>query len=219
MIEPYHETVIYIRTSTKEQNPLNQLKDCESIRPVNQKTETFVKYTLLEDQQSAWRENKDREAFEKLLKLIKTRKVRNVIVWDVDRVYRDRKKLISFFVLCKAYKCKIYSYRQRWLEEINKIPEPWNEIVNDLMIQIFGWIAEDESNKKSDRIKAAIRIKKGKKVSYKGNKWGRKSLSTFKRNKVLEAHNDDMLTYRQISAKTGVSIGAVHKIIKESKGE
>jgi len=45
------------------------------------------------------------------------------------------------------------------LEEINKIPKPWNDIMFDLLLNIFGWIGEEESTKKSDRIKLSIRKK------------------------------------------------------------
>ncbi len=215
MNEVFKETIIYIRTSTKEQNPYNQLKDCESIRPKDQKTNTFVDYMLLEDEQSAWKDDKDRVGFDKLRSYIKNNKIRNLIVWDLDRLYRNRKKLIAFFKFCKIHRCKIYSFRQKFFEEINNMPEPWNEAIYDLMLQIMGWIAQDESDKKSDRIKAAVRKRNGRTTSYKGNVWGRKPISTYKRNKIISSYIQDMKPYRVIASEVGVSIGVVHKTIKE----
>jgi DNA invertase Pin-like site-specific DNA recombinase len=158
---------IYIRTSTEEQEPENQIKDIELISGKD--------YLLFKDKQSAWKDNLDREQFTNLKKDIQLKKISELYVWDLDRIFRNRKKLIEFFELCKLYKCKIHSYRQQWLEQLNNIPEPFNEIMHSLMVQIMGWLAEEESNKKSERIKVSIRRNQGITSSYKGNKWGRKS--------------------------------------------
>lgn len=209
-------TVIYIRTSTKEQNPISQLENCESIRPKKQNYETFVEYKLFEEEASAWKE-KERPKFDEIIRKIKKRKIRNLIVWDLDRIYRNRKKLLSFFKLCKHYNCRIYSYRQNFLQEINKMPSPWDEILYDMMIQIFGWIAEEESNRLSDRIKKAV-VKGEITKSYKGNKWGRKKLSTFKKRKIKELYKKGH-SYRDIEKEVKASIGSVHKTISEIREE
>lgn len=214
---PFRDVLIYIRTSTDEQNPENQLKDCESIRPKDAKTDTFVDYHLIEDKNSAWKDDHKREGFNQIIKFVKKRKIKSLIVWDLDRIYRNRKRLISFFSLCRASKVSIYSFRQGWLNEIRGMPEPFNDMMFDFMLQIMGWIAEEESTKKSERVKSAVRIKAGKTYSYKGNKWGRKGISTFKKNKIRDYYEAGH-TIREISAFVFVSVGAVHKyicIIKE----
>jgi len=110
----------------------------------------------------------------------------------------------------------------------NFIPQPFNEIVNDLLISVFGWIAEEESQKKSERIKLAVRKKDGKKtVSYKGNKWGRKSLSKQTVDKVMELHLQG-LSLRKIAENVqkwdngnskNISKSVVHKIIIQKERE
>lgn len=212
------EVAIYIRTSTTEQNPQNQLKDCLKIN-------THGHYQIYEDRQSAWKEGKERTKFEQVKQLIKKRKLKHLIVWDLDRIYRNRKNLVSFFELCKAFECKIHSVNQKWLSSINNMPNPWNEIVHDLMIQIMGWLAQDESDKKSKRVKAAIRKnKKGITISYKGNIWGRKKLSKIAKQKIIELYKQG-ISMRQISKTVTyvdrnknykkVSLGTVHKTITE----
>jgi len=199
------KTVIYIRTSTQEQNPANQLKACKSLNE-------WGEYQVFEDKQSAWKEHKERPAFEEIKKLIKNNKVSHLIVWDLDRLYRNMKRQKEFFELCKAYKVKVHSYRQQWLESIHKIPPPWNDIVHDLLSDIWGHIAEDESNKKSERVKLAVRRTKRGTLSYKGNRWGRKHLSTQKQNKILQLRKEGK-SIRQIARELDVSSGAVHKYI------
>lgn len=202
--------VIYIRTSTDQQDPKNQLADCESINE-------YGNYALFQEQQSAWKDNLNkRDKFKELLRLIKNGRINHLIVWDLDRLYRKRTKIVEFFKLCKVYNCNIHSYRQIWLEELYKIPEPWNEIVSDLTVQIMGWMAEEESIKKSERIKLAVRKQKGRTVSYKGNKWGRKALSTFKKNKVSELRSQG-LSIRNIANELNISVGSVHKTIAKKR--
>ena len=48
----------------------------------------------------------------------------------------------------------------------------------DFMIQQAGEEAEEESRKKSERVKLAVRNEDGVTKSYKGNKWGRKTMSS-----------------------------------------
>lgn len=201
--------IIYIRTSTQEQNPKNQLKDCLFIN-------NYGKYELFEEKQSAFKDI-NRIEFEKIRTLIKQNKVEHLIVWDLDRLFRNRKKLIEFFEFCKIYKCKIHSFRQDWLEQLHKMPEPFNEIMFNLMLQIMGWLAEEESKKKSERVKIAYQNRKG--------AWGRKSLSKNVIKEVLDLSKKD-ISIRKISQsvfywdknknKKNVSPSVVHKIIKEN---
>ena len=213
--------IIYIRTSTLEQSPELQLKDIATITPLDDGM-------IYKEQLSAWCENVKRVVFEDILKLIKKHKASDLYVWDLDRIYRNRKRLQEFFILCKSYNCKIHSYRQKWLEDINSIPEPFNEIVNDLLISVFGWIAEEESNKKSERIKLAVRKKTGKKTkSYKGKKWGRRALPKQTVDKVMELHEqgfsirkiaDNVQKWNNGNSKN-ISKSFVHKIIIQKKRE
>lgn len=211
--------IIYIRTSTEEQNPENQLKDCKSI---NQWEEAEI----FAEKQSAYND-KNRIEFEKVLNLIKKGKVEHLIVWDWDRLFRNRKKLIEFFEFCKIYKCKIHSVRQAYFEDFYKIPKPFDEIVSNLVLNLMGHMAEEESKKKGERVKLAIRKKNGVTKSYKGNKWGRKPLKKID-DRIIELYKEGK-KYREIceevyywdknNHKKFVSLGYVHKILANVKEE
>jgi DNA invertase Pin-like site-specific DNA recombinase len=215
------KVAIYCRVSTEEQNPENQLKDCRSVNLYGESIE-------IEDKQSAWNDNKEREGFEKLRKIIKSGEINHLIVWDFDRIYRNRNKFKEFLLFLKAYKVQLHSFRQGWFENLNKIPEPWNEIVYELMINIYGYIAEEESKKKSERVKLATRIKNGVKISYKGNKWGRKELPKSTIEMVLELNKkgytlrkiaDEVKYWDNSNHQRNISKSAVHKILIENKGK
>lgn len=223
-------TIIYLRTSTEEQSPELQLNDCvELIKRLNISKDDC---DIVEEKKSAFKDDNRREVFNSILLRIKKRNVNTLVVWDLDRVYRNRKKLISFFELCKVYSCKIYSFRQQFLEDINKAPEPWNEMLFNNLIFILGWIAEEESQKRSERITNAVRKKDKegnviKALSYKGNKWGRKEIENKKMiSDILKLHEQG-LSLREISQrvkyndknnnKVNPSVSLVWKVIKQNK--
>jgi DNA invertase Pin-like site-specific DNA recombinase len=207
------QVIIYLRTSTEEQNPENQLKDCLTIC----ENKRFIDYETLSEQQSSFKDV-SRPVFESIRQSIKSKQTNVLICWDLDRLFRNRKKLIEFFQYCKTYDCKVYSFRQNWLEDINQMPSPWNETIHDLMLSVMGWLAEDESFKKSERIKNAIRKKDNQTLSYKGNIWGRKSISTFKKNKIIEL-NQQGKSIRVIAEELELSVGCVHKSLTNSKAQ
>lgn len=199
---------IYIRTSTLEQNPTNQLNDCKSLVGTDS-------YNVLKEYQSAFRD-KDRPIFNSLKSDIKNRKVTKLICWDLDRLFRNRKKLIGFFIFCKMYNCKVLSFRQPWLNQFESMPSPFDEILFDLMLSVMGWIAEEESQKKSDRVKIAYK-------NHKGKKWGRpQKITDSICLEVIELHNKGM-SIRNIAESVWVydknrnqkfiSKSTVHKII------
>lgn len=214
--------IVYLRTSTDEQNPQNQLGDCKRIAE-----ELGVDdYEIYEEQQSAWKEEHKRKQFNKIKELIKKRKVQSLIVWDLDRIYRNRRLLVQFFQLCKINNCKVHSFRQDWLEQLHKIPNPFNEIMFDLMLQIMGWLAEEESIKKSQRVKASIKKnRQGQTISKYGKVWGRKLVPIRVQKQIIELRKQGK-SYRDICKevyywdksrnKHFVSMGFVHKVLAEN---
>lgn len=207
-MEETTRTIIYLRTSTEEQTPENQLRDCQSINK-------YGNAEIIQERQSAFKD-KDREKFERIREDIKSDRIDHLIVWDLDRLYRNRKKLTEFFEYCKIYGCKIHSVRQEWLEQLHKIPEPFNEIVSNLLVQLMGWLAEDESKKKSERVKIAYQNRK--------KDWGRKPLSDAVKEEIIRLKEQglsireiaDSVTYwDKNNNRKFVSKSAVHKTLLE----
>lgn len=205
------QTAIYIRTSTEEQNPQNQLKDCLSIN-------NNEPYLLFEEMESAFKDI-NRAVFENLRKEIAKGNILKLICWDLDRLFRNRNKLIEFFKFCKVYNCKILSFRQQWLNQFETMPKPFDEITFDLMLSIMGWLSEEESKKKSDRVKIAFQ-------NHKGNKWGRVGVDDKVKDKLIQFYkdnpsyslrkiSDDFYYYDENRNKKKVSKSFVHKTIKE----
>ena len=114
------KVIVYLRTSTEEQHPENQLRDC--------KTLTNEEFEVVEEKQSAWKD-KERPKFESIKSRIKDGEVQELICWDWDRLFRNRNRLKQFFEFCKIYKCKIHSFRQKFFEDFYKIHDHVDEII------------------------------------------------------------------------------------------
>lgn len=208
---------IYIRTSTKEQTPELQLKDIVTLLPINSN------YTIYSEHASAYKENVIRHEFERLKTDILHNKITVIYVWDLDRLFRNFSRLKEFFALCKIKDIKVHSYNQNWLENVHSIPAPFNEMMYSLLLDLFGWLGENES-KKSDRIKMAVRKKPDGTFSHLGNRWGRKGVSKQCITKVMELHIRG-LSIREItklvfiyknSNGRNISSSTVHNIIAEN---
>ena len=225
--------ILYLRTSTKDQNPELQ-------------RESGVKFCLemglgepevYSEKGSAYKIEKIRPIWESVVKIAK-KENRDIVVWKYDRAFRNRKEFYKFMkIMFEVYHTKVYSVTEPsilsfWdmLDKSHTENPILNELMNglfkalwDFMIQQAGEQAEEESKKKSERVKLAVVKQEGKPTkSYKGNRWGRKPISTQAINKILELQKQG-LSIRQIASQVtytdknnnikNVSRSVVHKII------
>lgn len=158
------KVAIYVRVSGKKQEEKNQLPDCRKLA----KELKFKGYDIIKEKLSAFK-NPDRETLRKL------EKYDHVVIWRYDRLQRNRKRFVELMRYYSHRGTKIHSFSEGWVEELHKIPSPWNEMIYDFVIQLVGWMAEEESMLKSRRVKLAVKKKKGRTFSYRGKKWGRKT--------------------------------------------
>lgn len=156
------QPIIYLRVSTDRQDEQNQLADCLSLC---KELSLGAPETISEHGESAFKADHP-PLLKSLLVRAAKGQVKDIIVWDYDRLARKRRRFVEMIREYGKLGVKFHSVRQRWLEGINKIPEPWNEIFSEQMLQIVGFMAEDESAKRSDRAKASIaeRRKKGERI-------------------------------------------------------
>lgn len=212
---------IYIRTSTLEQEPTLQLKDISKLTAIED-------CTVFEEQESAWKKDTKRPEFEKIIAMIKRKEITDLYVWDLDRLYRNRKGLKDFFVLCKCFGATVHSFNQQWLEQLNSVTPPFDEIVKDLLINLMGWLSEDESKKKSGRFKNAVRRTEKGTLSYLGNKWGRQPFPKQTISRVLKLREQgnsireiakSVMVYDKNNNSRNISKSSVHKILCEKAGE
>jgi DNA invertase Pin-like site-specific DNA recombinase len=105
-----------------------------------------------------------------------------LVVWSLDRIVRngaeDALRIIRLF---RQRGCTVVSVKESWL---NASPE-----VQDILVAFAGWMAERESARRSERIKAGLARRKaqGKPV---GRQTGVRDKKTRKRSGYVKAWED-----------------------------
>lgn len=213
--------IIYLRTSSEDQHPENQKKECMKLAE-NRGYE--IKEVVLE-KLSAFKQI-ERPEYERIKELARKGEIKAVIVWALDRWVRNRDTLIEDTTVLKNYGCKIHSVKEAWLEAIN-IEGALGKTIQEFLLGLMGSMGEMESQRKSERVKLAVRKKDGITKSYKGNKWGRKNLSKQTITKVLQLRIDNPeISIREIASQVvyydknnnakNISRSAVHKLLSEN---
>lgn len=211
---PTKKDVIYLRTSTEEQDTENQLLDVKSIAPDNAE--------VVREHGSAWKDELiHRPQFSALVSAVKKGSLSSINVWDLDRLYRNRLKCADFMRLCQARGVVVRAYRQPWLHEFENLPGTYGDMLREVMIQFFSWMAEEESRKKSERVKAAYQRKKR---LGKAKSWGRPGLPEETVRDIRSLLDQglsyrkvrEQVTYRKGKVKKHPSLGKIAEIAKES---
>jgi len=195
---------IYIRTSTQEQHPEKQEKECLDFL----KARGYELGQIHLERLSGYKQI-IRPEYDKVKERARQGKIQAVIVWALDRWVRNRDTLLEDVTVLRNYGCKIHSVREYWLEAIN-IEGGLGKTIQDFLLGLIGSIAELESQRKSERVKMAFR-------NHKGKKWGRKPIHTNKINIVLRLRNDGK-TIREISKETKLGIGTISNICSKKQG-
>lgn len=190
---------VYLRVSTddKGQDPKNQLRPCEKfIRDHGLKGEVEV----FEEHGSAWRRH-ERPVFNKMLLRAEREGVKHIVVWRFDRVSRRRVDFLGIWTRCSVQGIKLHSVTEQFIETLNKLPSPWDEIMGRFMLELVAWLSEEESRKKSENVRLAFERKK-----KKGDveDWGRPS---------VEVDEGELKLLR----RRGYSIREIAKKLKVSK--
>lgn len=154
--------VFYLRVSTKEQDYLNQLKPLQDFA-AGRKWENVRIYA---ESESAWKQGQQHE-LDTLRAAARRGEFEILLVWSLDRLTRGGPAAILNLVAeFKNYGVKIISYRESWTETLDPDTMP-------LFLSIAGWIAEMESKRRSERIRAASERVKETGKTKNGKPWGR----------------------------------------------
>lgn len=203
-IVPNQKCAIYLRVSTDEQDPENQLQAC-----ARRATELNLYVVgVYREHASAWKKGNKREEFERVLDLCKAGKIKHVIAWDVDRLHRNRKRFIEMIRGYARLDVRFHTVNQRYLETLYQAPPPFDEMFMDFILNWEGWRAQEESEKRSRRVQAAYKNRK--------KKWGRPKTSPYLRKKILELHGKGM-SLREISRQVKAGYGTIQRIVHQGR--
>jgi DNA invertase Pin-like site-specific DNA recombinase len=144
------KVAIYARVSTidKEQNPENQLTVLRSwAKQIGY--EEITEYT-----DYAHGGDSNRPEFTKMRMDARQNKFKGILVWSLDRFSREGiLNTMDYIKDLGQYKVFLKSYQDTWLNTEN-------DMMRDLLISIFAWVASWEKQRISERIKADINRRK-----------------------------------------------------------
>ncbi|MEG1143132.1 MAG: recombinase family protein [Bacilli bacterium] len=138
------KTAIYVRVSTED-----QAKEGFSINAQKEKLTAFCKlkqwsiYDYYIDEGISAKNIKDRPEINRMLNDVKTKKVKNVLVYKLDRLTRNTRDLIDLVEMFKIYDCNLNSVTES-IDTTNAI--------GNMFLKIVGTFAEFERENLAERV-------------------------------------------------------------------
>lgn len=142
------KVAIYARVSTQEQEEKNQLPAIQALI----ERRGFEPVRIYQEQASAWSAGHQKE-FSRLEKDATAKEFSGLVVWSLDRITREGPGRILQIVE-KLEKAGVM---------VISVQEPWTEApseVRPLLLAFYGWAAQMESKRRSERTKAGMLRKK-----------------------------------------------------------
>lgn len=184
-----NKAAIYIRVSSEKQTVENQEPPCRDYCKKNK----YEVYGVFVDEAKSAYHNIKRKQHEKVLELVRKKEIQHIVVWALDRwTRRGPKELKDSIDYLSVYNVQLHSVQEIWLDTIN-IPGIGN-VVKDFLVGIVGWIAHEESLRKSERVKASKKYQK----ALKKKTVGRPKIPNHVKKTILELLNEGK-TYSYIS--------------------
>jgi len=221
------KAVIYLRVSTDEQTEESQLEPCKNY--CKEKGWEVIKI-YRDHGKSAYKEDKYRPEFMKMLEDAKKREFQHIVVFAMDRFSRQPPVRVLEMVreLSVLYGVQVNAVTGgEWrnaIEAINQLAragtggymsEVLRQLASMLETIMIGALAEQaryESRKIGERVRASIKFQKAKKE----NKVGRPSLE-IDVNKIVELREGNPpMSYRKIGQQLGIPKSTVEKYYKET---
>jgi putative DNA-invertase from lambdoid prophage Rac len=188
---PGKRAALYLRTSTADQHLENQRP--ELLRIAEQRDLEVV--CLYEEQRGA---AKQRPAFDALLLDANAGRFDYLVIWAIDRIGRSMAGNLNTILELDRIGVRVVSSREPWLDNASAI--------RPLLIGIFGWIAEQEQMRISERTRAGLA-----RARAKGVRVGRppKELDVAKLRALREAGH----SFRGIARLVGAGASTIHRLL------
>lgn len=186
---------LYLRVSTTDQNPENQLPALTQIA----NSRGLEVSTVIEEKMSG--SKKSRPGLDQLLQGAHRGEFTHVIVWAIDRLGRSMKGVVDMITELDRIGCKVISYQEPWLSMDGPI--------RPLLISIFAWVAEQERTRLIERTNAGLAT-----ARRNGKKLGRPAVALD----IDEAYRLRKQGYslREAARKLGVGKGTLERALAKA---
>lgn len=151
MAEKKMRCALYLRTSTTDQNPENQLSQ---LKDYAEKQEWKI-VGVFQDSVSGSKGLDERTGLKNVFELGRQRKYDVLLFWSLDRFSREgSRKTLEYLTLLDSYKVKWHSFTEQYISSLG--------IFSDAIISILSAIAKQERIRISERTKAGLARIRGK---------------------------------------------------------
>jgi len=201
------ETGIYLRVSTEE-----QAQEGFSIRGQEQKLKDYANikdwsiYKIYADEGISGKNITERPAMNELIKDIKAGKVKNVLVFKIDRLTRNTADLLFLVELFNEYGCAFNSL----MESIDtQTPS------GRMFLKIIGIFAEFERENIIERVKLGLerKVKEGYSIANSSITYGYDRPKGQKIQTINEAEAEIVREIYDMYVKQGLSLAGIAKIL------
>jgi DNA invertase Pin-like site-specific DNA recombinase len=167
---------------------------------------------------SAWKDT-DRPKYQEIREHVTTEDIDAIIMWAFDQWIRNYKQLQEDIRFLESHDVELHTVKEDGLNQLNQ-DGVIGRAFRDAMITLLGAIAERESKRKSERIRAAYQ-------NHEGN-WGREGIRDKIRQDVLELQReghsqrdiaDTVNYYDENRNPKHPSLSTVRRILKDAQDE
>ena len=163
----FMKAALWIRVSTGHQTGENQLPELEKFAE-HHGYELVERYQVAE---SAWNGGKDAGEYQKTLQKALDDawqgKFSVLIIWALDRITREGAEgALRILRRFRDRNCSVVSVKESWLNGSSE--------VQDVLVAFAGWMAAQESTRRSERIRAGLARRKAEGKSVGGRVRGSK---------------------------------------------
>jgi DNA invertase Pin-like site-specific DNA recombinase len=138
------KVVIYTRVSTTRQEAINQIRQLKTFSS----QQNYKIFNIYMDKKSG--RVSERPEFKKMLQDAYLRKFNIILIWSLDRFSREGiVKTLAYIKKLQKYGIGLKSLQEPWLDTSD-------EMMGNLLIAIFSWVAEQEARRVSERTKAGL---------------------------------------------------------------
>jgi len=204
--------VIAVRVSSEAQEVAQQE---QALRAAALRLEADVVEVVRIEGVSAWDPKTAREVERRMLEPIAAGRADVLAVWALDRVTRQNIKQTLAFIerLEKHLGGQLFSLQEPIISTATMVPE-----TRELFVSLFAFLANRESSKKSERVKAKrdAKINRAAALGQMAT-WGEGHLATPTQVCWVWLLKADKLSLRGIGDKLGLSKSQVHRILSREK--
>lgn len=186
---------LYLRVSTERQTTENQRDEVERLA----RARGFESLHWYEEQESA---AKRRPVLERLMNDARRGQQEAVVVWALDRLDRSMVGAVTRLLELDRLGVRVLSVREPWLDTAGP--------VRQLLVAIFGWVAEQERARLIERTRAGLD-----RARREGVKLGRPAASPLKLAAAAEAwqRNRDTHSVAAIARLHGVGASTLRRYL------